>query len=263
MNFSGSKSVRLLATCSAMVLGLQSAAAMAAQDTLDDAEGDTNEIVVTGEKIGYVAISSAGLKTDTPLLDTPQTVSVITREQLEDQALQDISDILRYTPGASTGQGEGHRDQITIRGQNTTADFFVDGIRDDVQYFRPLYNVERVEIHKGSNAMIFGRGGGGGIINRVTKTPLTGETFGTITGSADSFSAFYFSGDANAAINDNAAFRVNGLYEEFDNHRDFYEGRRFAVNPTIAAELDDDNRILFSYEHVNDRRVVDRGIPSF
>ena len=97
-----------------------------------------------------------------PAKTVAQTVSVVTREQLEDQALQDIGDILRYTPGASIGQGEGNRDQITIRGQNTTADFFVDGIRDDVQYFRPLYNIERVEIHKGPNAMIFGRGGGGG-----------------------------------------------------------------------------------------------------
>jgi outer membrane receptor protein involved in Fe transport len=67
------------------------------------------------------------------------------------------------------GQGEGHRDAPTIRGNSTTADFYVDGVRDDVQYFRDLYNVERVEALKGSNAMIFGRGGGGGVINRVVK----------------------------------------------------------------------------------------------
>ncbi len=145
---------------------------VAAAEALEEGFADDQEIIVTGEKEGYVAISSAGLKTDTPLIDTPQSVSVVTREQLDDQALQDIGDILRYTPGASIGQGEGNRDQITIRGQNTTADFFVDGIRDDVQYFRPLYNIERVEIHKGPNAMIFGRGGGGGIINRVAKSPI-------------------------------------------------------------------------------------------
>jgi len=234
----------------------------AAQEVLDEGFADDQEIIVTGEKEGYVAISSAGLKTDTPLIDTPQTVSVVTREQLDDQALQDIGDILRYTPGASIGQGEGNRDQITIRGQNTTADFFVDGIRDDVQYFRPLYNIERVEIHKGPNAMIFGRGGGGGIVNRVTKSPVADRQFGEATASVDSFGAYFLSGDLNLAVGDTAAFRINGLYEEFNNHRNFYDGRRFAVNPTFGAELDEQNRILLSYEYVDDDRAVDRGNPA-
>ncbi|MEO0439973.1 MAG: TonB-dependent siderophore receptor [Pseudomonadota bacterium] len=248
---------------SAMALILSASPAFAAADeALEAGYEDQNEIIVTGEKEGYVAISSSGLKTDTPLLDTPQSVSVITREQLDDQALQDIGDILRYTPGTSIGQGEGHRDQITIRGQNTTADFFVDGIRDDVQYFRPLYNLERVEIHKGANALIFGRGGGGGIINRVTKTPISEESFGTATGSVDTFGAWYVSADINAPIADNAAFRINGLYESFNNHRDFFDGERFAINPTIAAELGEKSRILLSYEYVNDDRVVDRGVPA-
>ena len=74
-----------------------------------------------------------------------------------------------YVPGASFGSGEGNRDTIVLSGNSSTADFFVDGIRDDVQYFRDFYNVDRIEVLRGSNAMIFGRGGGGGIVNRVTK----------------------------------------------------------------------------------------------
>ena len=74
-------------------------------------------------------------------------------------------------PGAVGAQGEGNRDQIVLRGNNSTADFFVDGVRDDVQYFRDFYNLDRLEILRGANAMIFGRGGGGGVINRVIKTP--------------------------------------------------------------------------------------------
>ena len=66
-------------------------------------------------------------------------------------------------------QGEGNRDTPIFRGNSSTSDFYVDGIRDDVQYFRDLYNVERVEALKGPNAMIFGRGGVGGVINRVTR----------------------------------------------------------------------------------------------
>ena len=253
---------KFIASSGLLPLAFMASPLSAAEDMLDDAAGDENEIIVTGEKVGYVAVSSAGLKTNTPLLDTPQTVSVVTRDQLEDQALQDIGDILRYTPGASIGQGEGNRDQITIRGQNTTADFFVDGIRDDVQYFRPLYNIERVEIHKGPNAMIFGRGGGGGIVNRVTKSPIADEFRGAATGSVDSFGAFFVSADINAPIGEGAAFRINGLYEEFNNHRDFFDGRRFAINPTVAAQLGDKTRLLLSYEYVDDDRGVDRGNPA-
>ena len=261
MNIVPRRPFRILASVSLVAIAAVPAQA-SAQEAWADGIADDQEIIVTGEKEGYVAISSAGLKTDTPLIDTPQTVSVVTREQLDDQALQDIGDILRYTPGASIGQGEGNRDQITIRGQNTTADFFVDGIRDDVQYFRPLYNIERVEIHKGPNAMIFGRGGGGGIVNRVTKSPIADRQFGEATASIDSFGAYYLAGDLNLAIGETAAFRFNGLYEEFDNHRNFYDGRRFAVNPTFGAELDDQNRILLSYEYVDDDRAVDRGNPA-
>src|SRR5207237_7576680 len=80
-----------------------------------------------------------------------------------------MGDVVRYVPGVTMSGGEGHRDQPTIRGNSTTADFFVDGVRDDAQYYRDLYDVERVEALKGANAMTFGRGGGGGVINRVTK----------------------------------------------------------------------------------------------
>src|SRR5687767_8558249 len=123
------------------------------------------EIIVTGTSQGYVATNSVtATKTDTPLIDVPQSVNVVTRVQLDDQAHHSMADVLRYVPGVTVGQGEANRDQITIRGQNTTADFFLDGVRDDVQYFRSLYNIERVEVLKGPYAMIFGRGGGGGII---------------------------------------------------------------------------------------------------
>ena len=88
---------------------------------------------------------------------------------MRDQAMQSIGDVVRYVPGVTAIQGENNRDQLVIRGNSTSADFFVNGVRDDVQYFRDLYNVERMEILKGSNAMIFGRGGGGGVVNRVTK----------------------------------------------------------------------------------------------
>lgn len=218
--------------------------------------------VITVEGTYRQIENASATKTPTPIIDIPQSIVVLSRAQLDDQALIDIGDILRYTPGASIGQGEGHRDQITIRGQNTTADFFLDGLRDDVQYFRPLYNLERVEILKGPNALIFGRGGAGGVINRVTKSPDFAETFVGAEASVDTFGATYFSGDLNYSAGDIAAFRLNGFYESLDNHRDFFGGDRFAFNPTAAFQLTPATKIVASYEYVDDNRVVDRGVPS-
>jgi len=103
---------------------------------------DLDPIIVTGQTRGYVAVNSVtATKTDTRLIDVPQSVNVVTRAQLDDQALYSLGDVLRYVPGVTVGQGEGNRDQITLRGQNTSADFFLDGVRDDTQYYRGLYNL--------------------------------------------------------------------------------------------------------------------------
>ena len=108
-------------------------------------------------------------KTPTPLRDVPQSVTVVTTELIKDQMMMSVGDVMRYVPGMTVHQGENNRDQVIIRGNSSSADFFVDGVRDDVQYYRDLYNLERVEALKGPNAMIFGRGGGGGVVNRVSR----------------------------------------------------------------------------------------------
>lgn len=224
------------------------------------AAGDIERITVRGAYFGKQNADS--LKTPTLLVDVPQSLSVVTDVQIREQGFQSLADILQYTPGASIGQGEGHRDQMTIRGQNTTADFFIDGLRDDVQYFRPLYNLERVEILRGANALLFGRGGGGGIVNRVTKTASTKETFTALNANIDTFANTVVGVDHNIALNDDQAFRINGFYEQLDNHRDEYDGERFAINPTYSANLSDVTQLVLSYEYIDDDRVVDRGVPS-
>ena len=110
-------------------------------DEFDDAAAP---IVVTGERIDEPKASS--IKTGTPLLDTPQSITSLGRERLDDQGLEQLNDALRYVPGVILNQGEGHRDQIAIRGQATTADFYLDGIRDDAQYYRSLYTLPRLTI---------------------------------------------------------------------------------------------------------------------
>ncbi len=245
----------LLVTAAAIVMPGTALASEAESD-------DTQTIIVTGKADGYKADNSiTATKTDTPLLDVPQSISVVTRERLDDQASRSIADVLRYVPGTTVTQGEGHRDQVTLRGQNTTADFFLDGVRDDVQYFRSLYNIERVEILKGPFALIFGRGGSGGIINRVQKTPSADALAVGGTASVNTFGAWDVAADINTPISGNAAFRLNANYESLDNHRDFFGGERYAINPYFAIDLDQ-WKLGLSYEYVNDDRVIDRGVPS-
>lgn len=230
----------------------------------EEADGqDDRTILVIGKSEGYLTIDSAtATKVDTPLIDVPQTINAMTREQIEDQAHRSMADALRYVPGVTIGQGEGNRDQITLRGQNTTADFFLDGVRDDVQYFRNLYNIERVEVLKGPYALIFGRGGGGGIVNRVQKTPSAEDFFVGGEAGINTFGSWTVSADVNTPIAEGAAFRINGFYEELDNHRDFFEGERYAVNPYVAFEFAPGWKAGLSYEYVYDDRVTDRGVPS-
>lgn len=252
----------------ASIITMLSASAFAqpafAEEVFDvEAYDDSRTIIVTGVSDGYLATNTVtATKTDTPLMDIPQTINVVTRDQLDDQAHHSLADILRYVPGTTVGQGEGNRDQITLRGQNTTADFFLDGVRDDVQYYRGLYNIERVEILKGPYALIFGRGGGGGIINRVQKSPLSDDIIYAGQASINSFGAYDISADVNAPLSDAAAARINAVYENLDSHRDFVGGERYAWNPYVAFKLNDAWKLGLSYEYVHDNRTTDRGIPS-
>ena len=246
------------AISAAVLLALYGNVALA--DETDSKEESVERITVRGAFFGQQVATA--VKTPTLLINVPQSVSVVSAEQIAQQALFSISDVMQYTPGVSIGLGEDHRDQVTIRGQNTTADFFVDGLRDDVQYFRPLYNLERVEILRGANALLFGRGGGGGVVNRVTKVADTQENFTTLSAGIDTFSAGSISVDTNKVIDEKNAFRFNGVFDAIDNHRDFKDGERYAFNPTYTWHAGEDTRVVASYEYVNDDRLVDRGVPS-
>ena len=220
-------------------------------------------IIVTGKlDKSYQTDSAAALKTNTTLKDTPQTVSVVSAERIADGAFRSIADVLRYVPGVTVGQGEGNTDQIAIRGQVTTASFFLDGVRDDVEYFRPLYNLSRVEVIKGSNALLFGRGSGGGVINRVTVRPDFGLTQGTFQAGVSSFGGADAGLGLNLPFGRTVAVRVDAFYERLQNHRAYFGGNRWAVNPQVLVEIAPNWRAGLAYEHVEDTRVADRGVPS-
>ncbi|HLA35585.1 MAG TPA: TonB-dependent receptor plug domain-containing protein, partial [Rhodocyclaceae bacterium] len=157
-----SVAIAAIATC-----GIHATAHSAGEATLAEITIQGQAERADGPVTGYRAQrSSTFTKTDTPLKEVPASVSVIPEALIKDQAMQGVADALRYVPGAHGAQGEGNRDQVVLRGINTTADFFVDGVRDDMQIYRDLYNLERLEVLKGPGGMAFGRGGAGGVINR-------------------------------------------------------------------------------------------------
>ena len=219
--------------------------------------------VMAARSRGYAAArTTSATRTDTPLRDVPQSVSVVSRDVIDDQAMQGIADVARYVPGITMGHGEGHRDAPTIRGNSSTADFFVDGLRDDAQYFRDLYNVERVEALKGPNALIFGRGGGGGVLNRVSKEAQWAP-IRAFTAEGGSFDHRRATLDLGQAFGAGAAVRLNGVYEESGGFRDAADLQRYGLNPTVALALGERTTLRAGYEYFSDDRTVDRGIPSF
>ena len=220
------------------------------------------ETVTISAPTGYQvpAISSA-TKTPTPLLDVPQSVTIVTQDLIRDQLMTSMGDVVRYVPGISAHQGENNRDDVVIRGNRSSADFYVNGVRDDVQYYRDLYNLERVEALKGPNALIFGRGGGGGVVNRVVKEavfrPL--QSFAVQGGGYGHKRA---TADLERPLSPKVSFRLNGMFESSDSFRRGVDLERTGVNPTLTIRPGDRTKVAVGYEYLRDTRVADRGITS-
>src|SRR4029079_15780298 len=207
-----------------------------------------NAVVDVVEDSAYLfGTISAATKTFTALRDIPQSISLTTKQQIADQNMTSIGEVVRYQPGITAHQGENNRDQVIIRGQSSSADFFVNGVRDDVQYYRDLYNLDRVEILRGPNALVFGRGGGGGVVNRATKEAnfspsyafsLQGGSYGSARGTFD----------LNKPLTRKLAVRANGVAEYSGSFRNDVSMRRFGFSPTLTFAPDTDTNITVGVE---------------
>ncbi|RZN31383.1 TonB-dependent siderophore receptor [Bradyrhizobium sp. Leo121] len=215
----------------------------------------------TGTVGVYANSTSVATKTNTPLIDIPQSVSVVTKEFIQDQGFQTLTDVTRYVPGVAIHQGEGNRDELVIRGVDSSANFYVNGFRDDVQYFRDLYNAQSVEVLKGPSALTFGRGAGGGLVNRTLKE-ADGTRIYQAAAQTGSYNDRRVSLDAGQAVNENVAVRLNTFYENSDTFRDYGHFERYGFNPTVTLKPTDDTKIKLSYEYYHDERLADRGNPS-
>jgi len=223
--------------------------------------GVTELVRVDAAAAERVAAVSSATKTATPLRDIPHAISVVPAALIAEQRMHSMADVVRYMPGVGMAQGEGNRDTPILRGNSSTGDFYVDGVRDDAQYFRDTYNVDRIEALKGPNAMIFGRGGAGGVINRVTRqADWTADR--RIEAQLGSHDNRRFSADIGLAFHPAVAARVTGVYERSDSYRAGVGLEREGINPTMAVVLGPNTTLRAGYEFFRDRRTADRGIPS-
>ncbi len=231
------------------------AAAPAPAPVVDSQDARTGTVGV------YANSSSVAMKTNTPLVNTPQSVSVLTKDYIKDQSFQSLEDAVRYVPGVVPHQGEGNRDELVVRGVDSSANFFVNGFRDDVQYFRDLYNTQSIEVLRGPSAVTFGRGAGGGVVNRTLKQ-ADWNTVREATLQTGSWGDRRVTLDAGQGVNDNVAARLNAFYEGSDTFRDYGRLERYGINPTVTLKPNDSTTVRLSYEFYHDWRVADRGNPS-
>lgn len=232
------------------------------------AYADESTHLATVEVTGWLGRQSYNLQQTatataiaTPTIDIPQSIQVIPESVLRDQAAQSLADAVRNAPGIFVQQGEGNRDEFFIRGVKTKSDFFVDGLRDDTLYYRDLYNVAHVDVLQGPAAILFGRGGAGGVINLVTRQPEREpvRNFSIETGSWEHLRGTL---DVGGAIGTSGAFRLMAMGEDSGGFRDHFYLHRHAINPKFSFQLSEDTRLDFDFSYLDDHRLEDRGIPS-
>lgn len=212
---------------------------------------------------GYQAPTSSGLsRMPTPLLNTPQSITVVPQQLIQDQGGTSIQDALRNVPGITFTAGEGgvQGDQITIRGYTARNDIYRDGIRDPGWYTRDAFSFDRVEVYKGPSSFAFGRGSTGGAINIVSKLPQNRD-FYILEGTGSSAPGGRATIDVNKTFGD-VAVRLSALgYDTDIAGRDAANIRRYGFAPSISYQINDRTKNTFSYIYQNDDNIADRGIP--
>lgn len=206
--------------------------------------------------------SKSALKIDAPLRDIPQTVNVVPQSVIKDQGAQSMEDVLKNVPGVGFSNGDGQRDQVTIRGFSAIGDMYIDGVRDDALYFRDLSNIERVEVIKGPAAVLYGRGSSGGLINSISKTPgfAPKHEVGMTVDSEGKRRTQFDTGWADQQTNQ--AYRVTGAFEDSDTYRDDGYIDRKAIAPSAYFRLSDDLELNLGASYLYDKRLIDFGIPA-
>jgi catecholate siderophore receptor len=199
-----------------------------------------------------------------PLLDTPQTVTVISKEVMEEQGATTLRDVLKNVPGLTITAGEGGNpagDNLTLRGFSARNDIFVDGVRDISPQARDPFNLEQVDVVKGPGSVYTGRGSTGGSINLLNKTPGLKRAFsGTLDFGSDRTRRA--TADVNLPIGDSVGFRLNLLgHHSGVAGRDVVKFDRWGVAPSLTLGLGKPTRLTVSYYKLKQNNISDYGIP--
>ena len=237
--------------------------AQAAAVTEQNAETTTDVIEVLGHKPNN---DPESVKFTRPLLDTAQTVNVVSSELIEERGATTLRDVLRNVSGISMQAGEGGTpagDQLSIRGYSARTDIFVDNVRDFGGYTRDPFNLEQVEVVKGPSSDYSGRGSTGGSINLVSKAPHMGDSSSTgIALGSENFNRVTVDLNRELTNADNSAVRLNLMYHDQDvAGRDVVSNNRWGIAPSIAFGLETDTEVTLSVFHLAQDNVPDYGIP--
>lgn len=202
-----------------------------------------------------------------PLLDTPQTITVIGNQTISKQNLLTLRDVLSTVPGITFGAGEGgggYGDNINLRGQSANTDISIDGVRDSAQYSRTdPFNLEQIEVTNGANSVYAGSGSVGGNINLVTKRP-TAENSTLVQAGIGTSDYYRATIDSNVRVNDLVAIRLNAMYHENDvPRRDVDRYRRWGVAPSVKLGVDGPTSLTLLYTHQEDRNTPLYGVPYY
>lgn len=239
------------------------ATAVAAEDTADSAPGG-DDIVVTG----YVAEGLSDARTPLPLVDTPNSATVVTDQLLAEQGRRTLRDALRNITGISFQAGEGNPpgggDSFSIRGFAGRDDVYVDGLRDPGNYFRDPFNADRFEVTKGPASAIAGRGNIGGSLNIVSRQPLLENRYGAeLSAGTDKY--FRATVDGNFVLDEanGVALRINAVAHRNDEPgRDRAKSERWGVNPVLGFGLGGDTQATIGYFFLRQDDLPDMGIPN-
>jgi catecholate siderophore receptor len=211
---------------------------------------------------GYLATTPSLSRVPTPILNTPQTINVITQQVIQEQVSSTVRDALRNVAGVTFRAGEGGNQGDTpyIRGFSAQSDIFRDGVRDPGWYTRDTFAVDAVEVYKGPAAVLFGRGSTGGVINLVSKTPFERNLVeGTVTGNTGP--GMRATLDANGKVAEGTWARVVTMGQLYDiAGRDNIEQNRYGISPSLMWK-NDQTKVTLAYIYQHDFSVPDYGIP--
>ena len=187
--------------------------------------------------------------------DIPQSINVITEKLIDDVKLDTLKDALHYSAGITFAATENGTDQdIRLRGfpVATTGDLLIDGMRDPSQYERDTFNLDRIEVLRGSASMIFGRGSTGGVINQVTKKPLLADQT-DLVGTVGSRGYYRGTADVNKRLGEDSAFRLNAMWNKADNNGAKID--KYGIAPSYSWGLGTRDEFNVGLYHLNTDNV--------